>query len=443
MDNFSFDVFEKIKPTDRGNWHLYVDAIYKADPHKGNMAAEVLSKLLGVKNQGGFRYRGKTESPDLVVLFSSGEDIYWRDEIDNSLGLYLYYGDNNTPGRDLHKTNLHGNEILRYIFELAASDDVNARRKIPPVLVFSKAGGRDVKFLGLAVPGIKGKPMKDWLTAVWGCTVEGDRFQNYKAFFTILNTSSGSAAETGYGINLAWLNDIENGKAYDSEYAPIEWKKYIKQKKYTPLIARQERRVKNKEEQLPEIEEQRKMLELLHDFFIEKDHGYSFEEFATFVTEGLDNSIVQIDTTRPFKDGGIDAEGQYRIFKNAGNSIYVDFYMQAKCYKSTSPVTVKDMARLIARIKNRQFGIMVTTSYVAQQAYQEILDDGHPIVIINGKDIIDYIYNECEIRTVVQLSEWLRNNYGTDEDKKNSMICTNVEYRDFVSGEELLVAEKR
>ena len=78
MDNYSYDVFEKIKIEDRPNWHLYVDAVYKADPHKKNMSSEVLSKLLGVKNQGGFRYRGKTESPDLVVIFSTGEDIYWR-----------------------------------------------------------------------------------------------------------------------------------------------------------------------------------------------------------------------------------------------------------------------------------------------------------------------------------------------------------------------------
>lgn len=108
---------------------MYIDAVYKADPQKKNLSAEVLSKLLGVKNQGGFRYLGKTETPNLVVLFTSGEDIYWRDELDNSIGLFLYYGDNKTPGNDLHKTNLHGNEILRYIFTLAVSNDIRERKK--------------------------------------------------------------------------------------------------------------------------------------------------------------------------------------------------------------------------------------------------------------------------------------------------------------------------
>ena len=74
--NNSFDVFEKIEESDRKNWHLIIDAVYKADPSITNISAEVLSKLLGVKNQGGFRYLGKTETPNLVVLFTSGEDVY-------------------------------------------------------------------------------------------------------------------------------------------------------------------------------------------------------------------------------------------------------------------------------------------------------------------------------------------------------------------------------
>ena len=69
---------------------------------------------------------------------------------------------------------------------------------------------------------------------------------------------------------------------------------------------------------------------------------------------------------------------------------------------------MSDTARLISRIKNRQFGIMFTTSYVA---YEEILKDGHPIVIINGKNIIEYIFNELEIRTISELEKWLTNNY--------------------------------
>ena len=152
-------------------------------------------------------------------------------------------------------------------------------------------------------------------------------------------------------------------------------------------------------------------MKALQQYFVKKDKGYSFEEVAKDVVIGMDNSVVQMETTRPFKDGGIDAEGQYRIFKIAGNSINVEFYMQAKCYSMSHSVTTKDVSRLVARIKNRQFGVMATTSYVAKQAYDEILEDGHPIVLINGKDIIDYVYDECEIRSEEALVKWLELNY--------------------------------
>lgn len=410
-NNYSFDIHNKINKNERINWQLYIDAIYKSDSNRKNFSAEVLSKLLGVKNQGGFRYLGKTETPNLVILFTSGEDIYWRDELDSSLGVLLYYGDNKTPGTDLHKTKLHGNEILRYIFELSSSSDIDKRKKIPPILVFKKTTGRNVKFLGLAVPGIKGKPNKDWLTAVWGCNKNGDRFQNYKAYFTILNTSTGSEYQNGFGINLAWINDIEVGEAYNSIHAPIEWKKYILKENYSVLVSKKEKFVKTKEEQLPDDCNKMKMLNFLQQYFYSKDRGYSFEKFAADLTQYMDDSVVDINVIRPYKDGGLDAEGRYRIFKNAENTVYVEFYLQAKCYAPANGVVVSDTARLISRIKNRQFGIMFTTSYIAKQAYEEILKDGHPIVIINGKNIIEYIFNELEIRTISELEKWLTNNY--------------------------------
>ncbi len=390
---------------------MYIDAIYRADPQVKNLGAEVLSKLMGVKNQGGFRYLGKTECPSFVTLFTSGEDIYWRDAVDSDCGIFMYYGDQKTPGRELHDTNLNGNLILKEVFDFACSDDPQIRKKVPPIFVFKKARGRDIQFLGLVVPGIQGKPQKDWLTAVWGADRNGNRFLNYKSLFTIIDPSKGCAAEPGEsGISLAWLNDIENGNAYDSQYAPIEWKKYIDRKKFLSLTAFRETSVKSKEEQLPESSEATKtvMLQALHDYFIKKDRGYGFEQFACRIIETLDDNVASIEVTRPFKDGGIDGIGKYRVFGTGTQSVLVDFYLQAKCYAPfSSAVGVNDTSRLISRIKDRQFGIMVTTSYVNQQAYQELLDDGHPIVLVTGRTIMDLIFDRYEIRSVEDLNEWL------------------------------------
>ena len=172
--------------------------------------------------------------------------------------------------------------------------------------------------------------------------------------------------------------------------------------------------MKSKSEQLPpeSNQVQCEMLKILHDYFIQKDRGYSFEDFARDIIEQIDENVIRLDVTRPFKDGGIDAEGKYQVFKLGMQSVIVDFYLQAKCYNPfTSSVGVKDTSRLISRIKNRQFGVMITTSYVNSQAYKEIVEDGHPIVLVTGKTIIDILFDKYEIHSVDSLIKWLEREY--------------------------------
>lgn len=72
---------------------------------------------------------------------------------------------------------------------------------------------------------------------------------------------------------------------------------------------------------------------------------------------------------------------------------------------------MKDIARLISRIKHREFGIFVTTSYIGQQAYKEmIIEDKHPILIITAIDIIKILKN-IDITTVPKLEKWLEDNF--------------------------------
>ena len=61
--------------------------------------------------------------------------------------------------------------------------------------------------------------------------------------------------------------------------------------------------------------------------------------------------------------------------------------LEAKCYSENNSVGVKEMSRLISRIRYRQFGILVTTSYVNKQAYEEVVEDEHPILIVTAADI--------------------------------------------------------
>ena len=48
-------------------------------------------------------------------------------------------------------------------------------------------------------------------------------------------------------------------------------------------------------------------------------------------------------------------------------------------------------SRLLARLRPRNFGVFVTTSFFGTQAYEEIRSDQHPIALICGRDIVDVL----------------------------------------------------
>ena len=124
-----------------------------------------------------------------------------------------------------------------------------------------------------------------------------------------------------------------------------------------------------------------------------KDNSYGFEAFAREIVLKMDEKFVDFELTRPWRDGGRDALGKYEISagKKYNIPLKIDCALEAKCYAENHGVGVKEMSRLISRIRYRQFGIMVTTSFVSSQAYQEVLEDGHPILIVTAADIVEIL----------------------------------------------------
>lgn len=419
MNKNTQKIYHKLNSESRKEIDLVIDRVYEANPEVKNIKAEVLSKLFSVGNAGGFRLLGKQTNPKLIILYTTGENVYWKDELDQELGLFTYYGDNQKPGSGLHETKLGGNKALSQIFSLASSDLFKIRKNIPPIFIFQKEkikSGRDVKFLGLAVPGYKGKKNSEWLTAVWANRSEGGRFQNYKALFTILDTSKGSQKrENSADICLSWIDDIISGNPYESESAPTAWKNYIKTCNYKPLVATLEKQIRSKNDQLPQSTLGKEILRKLIEFYNVEDNGlnsYDFERFAIDVTKAMNPNIITIEPTKKYKDGGFDGVGLYRIFDKVENAINVEFYLEAKCYSENNSVGVRETSRLISRIKNRQFGILFTTSFIAKQAYEEILQDEHPIVLITGNDIINYLIGIADINSLNEFELWLKVGYS-------------------------------
>ena len=130
----------------------------------------------------------------------------------------------------------------------------------------------------------------------------------------------------------------------------------------------------------------------------------------------MDQRVIIDEITRPTVDGGRDAIGRY-ILGLREDPVYAQFCLEAKCYRppsgslSANTVGVREVSRLISRIRNRQFGVLVTTSVIARQAYEEVRQDQHPIIFICGRDIAETL---------------IRNGYST-EAKLNQLLQAGID----------------
>lgn len=373
---------------------LVVDEVYEGG-NSGNISDDVISKLMNVGNAGGFRIRNICNESEraYIVLYTSNEDLDWPDILNPETGQFKYYGDNKKPGQKLDSKK--GNLILENIF------NEKNRNSIPPVFIFMKNptvnSNRSVKFLGLAVPEDYYMGKDNSLKAIWR-TSKGERFLNYEAHFTILNTGT---------IKKEWLEYLVNGDPLNSEYAPKSWLKYVKSglTEDNILQSPKNKEYRSKNEQLPSTVEELNKLDFIYNYY--KDTPNKFEFFAAKLVGLMDEHFLDFEITRAVRDGGMDAIGNYRL-GHQNHSIKLRCALEAKCYYREHSNGVKLVSRLISRLKYRDFGIFVTTSYVSEQAYKEVLEDGHPVIIVSGKDIID-ILNKSHINTNELIFNFMEN----------------------------------
>ena len=375
---------------------LVVDAVYQGQGKAQTLADEPLHRLLPVGNQGGFRYNGsKTDITKcrMVVLFSSLADPDWPDTLHEETGVFTYFGDNKSPGSELHSTTRSGNVLLRGAFDLLHQSSPD-RSHIPPFFVFTAAGrSRDVRFRGVAVPGSPQVAETDDLVAVWK-TKSGKRFQNYKAIFTILDIAK---------VERKWIDDLQ-AKTADTKRAPAAYLKWLKTGHYDALKAPRTLAFRRRDDQLPASSTAKEIVKRIHQHF-PRSRAYDFEKCAAQIVEWMDNRVVRIDVTRPWRDGGRDAVGEYRI-GTPNDYVTVEFAMEAKCNALANGCGIRASSRLISRLRHRQFGVFVTTSYLAEQAYKEVREDEHPVLVISAKEIVEILASRG-LQTPDDVSKWL------------------------------------
>lgn len=381
---------------------LIVDAVYEGGSN-GNTSDDPLGHLLPCGNQGGFRTVGGRDGKTTrcVVLYSSQTDADWPDILDVSTGQFSYFGDNKKPGHELHDTARGGNKLLSIVFA-AAHAAPHRRNDVPPFLVFTKASattGRAVQFRGLAVPGAPGVAATEDLVAIWKSSA-GNRFQNYRALLTILDVQH---------IPRAWLDDIVKGDGLASMHCPPVWSAWVSRGAYSPLMAPSTIHIRPVEAQLPTKQLDIDIVKSIYEHF--KDKPTAFERCAADLAVMMDGNIIVDAITRPSADGGRDAIGRYKLGPLT-DPIYIDFALEAKCYSpgvgglTLNTVGVKEVSRLISRLRHRQFGILVTTSAIAKQAYEEVREDGHPVILLCGRDIAALLVGKG-YNTPKKVADWL------------------------------------
>jgi hypothetical protein len=302
------------------------------------------------------------------VLYTSGEETDWPDQIEPTTGDFTYFGDNRSPG-GLHETRRRGNQFLRDIFD--AAHDRAGRTAVPPILLFQKVTRRDVIFRGLLAPGSPRLEADQELVAVWR-TTRDRRFQNYRAHFTVLNTPL---------VSRTWINQVLAGDPLGAD-CPKAWRAWVQSRAYHALEAPRTTSIRTMEDQLPLVPPTCGCYRASIKHF--RGDPILFEHFAANIWARFDENVEGVEVTRPSTDGGRDAQGTYRLGPTL-DPIRLDFALEAKCYDPGRAIGVRMVSRLISRLKHREFGVFVTTSHVGRQAYTEVREDKHPVVFLTGR----------------------------------------------------------
>ena len=372
---------------------LVVDAVYESS-HDRKLAGEPIPQLVpGLGNRGGFRFSGRGEDKRLVGLFTTG--------------------DNKKPEHELHETSKGGNRILKRVFELRHGSAV-ARELVPPFIIFQSyrtdQGSRSLQFKGLAVPGYPGMSATEELVAIWK-TTSGQRFQNYRSIFTVLDVPT---------LSRDWLDDVLSGNTHSTN-APKAWRDWVDYGRYTPLKSEPTTIIRSEVEQQPDTPLKKNILQAVWSHFDHREEAekkrraFIFERFAARLFQMHDHRVLVDQITRGVADGGRDAVGRY-LLGLTDDPVYAEFSLEAKCYQpglgqqSVNRVGVKEVASLISRIRHRQFGVLVTTSVVHKQAYQEVREDRHPIIFISGRDITEILIG-AGLNTPTTVTEFLETEF--------------------------------
>lgn len=366
--------------------HIYKD-ILSVSRDNDEFVSWFSLKGSGIGNSGGIRSAKylhlKSEIPCYIVLVTRNISHRWynpwEDIIDYSSGTIFYWGDAKSD-KDKSYTDFRGNRNLQKVFDYVLE---NRLTEIPPVLHFSKIESGIVKFNGLCV-------LKN-LELTW-FQDKGNPVKNYRVELTILDCEK---------VDIEWLHsrvDCNNRKELHNN-APKVWLDYLKGN--IRKLDVWSTSILEKHEQLPpEGSSEALLLNRLCQL-----HPTEFEAVVVELFRNLPLVNHKIVRTRPTADGGFDFYGQFSIPYPAKYEI--EFLGEAKKFARDSAVQPKHVSRLVARLSRGQYGIFVTTSYYTKQAQREVLEDGYPVRLFSGNDLVNILQELRLVENGKLKGEWI------------------------------------
>jgi hypothetical protein len=155
---------------------------------------------------------------------------------------------------------------------------------------------------------------------------------------------------------------------------------------------------------MPRSPRELQVLQAVHSALSDRE----FEFAASALTGLIDARFVDLVVTRPVRDGGRDGIGSYRVGHDQ-HQVMLSVFVEAKRWRMDRAVGVKPMMRLIARLKHRDVGVFITTSFFDQQVQRELIEDNHPVLLVTGGDVARIlIQNELtDLSPGGKLTVWL------------------------------------
>ena len=368
---------------------------------------------------------GSYRTPVIIVSSSphkaGTENTPWKDRYDPDNGIVIYYGDcksdNNIPSET------PGNKVLMDEWKKHSSSEISKRENAIPIVFFERTKMGYLQFHGLGV-----------LEKVSLITQkrENNEFTNFEFEFCVLDLT-----EENNQLDWEWISDRCNKNLTTQETlnkAPETWKYWIKNgndkiEKVRRHVLKS-RIIKEDDQKAKKGSFEEKIMKEIEKHYENKK--LQFELFALQIAQFffMDNDIKYLEgfITKGSGDKGIDFISRIDIGQDL-SSIKMVVIGQAKC--QSSPISGKDIARTIAKLKRNYVGVFVTNSTFSTQTQEEILEDQYPLIMINGNKIAQltnkYILDSSNDLRILQ--DYLNNLDEQYDNYKSSVRPDDVIYK--------------